>query len=185
MPEKTCPAGLCASSRGTCPRPIEGIGCCESRHRASASSFTLRRGRLLCETRRGPSGGIDCQRKTKGWASGAVAPRLFACTDAWWRVADHGLLAEQDLPAAESHFGPGRGSNGGFWSQKVENTIFQKGIETLSPPPHYSPLYPIVRTDRKTMSSATKAVSASSAMLPPVTAQTVASEYGAGGGMSR
>ena len=80
----------------------------------------------LCETRRGPSGGIDCQRKTKGWAR---APRLFACTDAWWRVADHGLLAEQDLPVAESHFGPGRGSNGGFWSQKVENAIFQKGID--------------------------------------------------------
>jgi hypothetical protein len=35
------------------------------------------------------------------------------------------------------------------------------------------------------VSSATKAVAASSAILPPVTAQTVASERGVGGGVSR
>jgi hypothetical protein len=43
----------------------------------------------------------------------------------------------------------------------------------------------ILLTDSKTMSSATKVVAASSAMLPLVTAQTVASERGVGGRISR
>lgn len=46
---------------------------------------------------------------------------------------------------------------------------------------HCCPLYLIVRSDSKTMSSATKAVAASTAMLLLVTAQTVASERGIGG----
>jgi hypothetical protein len=51
-------------------------------------------------------------------------------------------------------------------------------MELTPPPPRCSPLYLIVRTDNKAMSSATKAVAASSAMLPLVTAQTVDSDVG-------
>jgi hypothetical protein len=70
---------------------------------------------VACEPRCGPSGSIDCRRKTKGWAR-----------EVKWRhgylpalslggvVVDHWLLAEQDLPAVGSDLGPGRGSNGGF-----------------------------------------------------------------------
>ena len=47
-----------------------------------------------------------------------------------------------------------------------------------SPPMRCSPLFPIVRTDSKAMSSATRAVAPSSAMFPSVTAQTVASDVG-------
>jgi len=79
-----------------------------------------------------------------------------------------------------------RSSNGGFWPRKVENALsFNEDWLTPSPPLHCSPLYPIVRTDSETMSGATKAVAARSAMLPLVTAQTVASERGVGGRISR
>jgi hypothetical protein len=42
-------------------------------------------------------------------------------------VVDHGPLAEQVLPTVKSHFGPGRSSNGEFWSRKVENALSFNG----------------------------------------------------------
>jgi hypothetical protein len=61
--------------------------------------------------------------------------------------------------------------------------VFQWGLtDTLSAADCF-PLYPIVRRNSKTISSATKAVAASSAMLPLVTPHTVASERGVGGRM--
>jgi hypothetical protein len=52
-------------------------------------------------------------------------------------------------------------------------------------PPHWFSLYQIVRTDNKSMSSATTAIAASSVMLPLVIVRAVASERGAGGRISR
>src|SRR6478752_1652565 len=70
------------------------------------------------------------------------------------------------------------------WKACVRETVPWVRIP-LSPPAHCSLLYPIVRTDSKTTSSATKAVAASSAMLPVVTAQTVAFGRGFGGRISQ
>src|SRR5438093_3264869 len=68
------------------------------------------------------------------------------------------------------------------WKACVRETVPWVRIP-LSPPLHCSPLYPIVRIDSKTTSSAISA--ASSAMLPVVTAQTVAFDRGFGGRISR
>ena len=68
------------------------------------------------------------------------------------------------------------------WKACVRETVPWVRIP-LSPPLHCSPLYPIVRIDNKTTSSAISA--ASSAMLPVVTAQTVAFDRGFGGRISR
>jgi hypothetical protein len=74
----------------------------------------------------------------------------------------------------------------GFGLGKSEIPYLSTGVDwTLSPPLHCSSLYPIVQTDGATTSGATKAVGISSAMLPLVTAQTVASERGVGGRISR
>src|SRR5437899_10451183 len=70
------------------------------------------------------------------------------------------------------------------WKACVRETVPWVRIP-LSPPLHCSPLYPIVRIDSKTTSSAIKAIAANCAMLPVVTAQTVAFDRGFGGRISR
>ena len=76
----------------------------------------------------------------------------------------------------------GRGENRRFSTFKAKKACPFRGVDkTLSPPQHCSRLYPVVQADGKTMSSATVAVAANSAVLRSVTAQTVASERGVGG----
>jgi hypothetical protein len=90
-----------------------------------------------------------------------------------------------DIPTAESGgpFRPMRPAPGLLG--QVLCRLFFDPDERMEPVAICSPLYPIVRADSTTITSATKAVAASSATLPLVTAQIVAFERGVGGRVSR
>jgi hypothetical protein len=97
--------------------------------------------------------------------------------------------ALQRLPSVAAAGGDGLAGGSvqvdGRWRRGLGRSFINRDWLTLSPPLDCSPLYPIVQSDGATTSSATNAVGASSAMLPLVTAQTVASERGVGGRISR